>query len=91
MNCKPRDLAYVVRSDFDENLGAVVEVIGNGFMDRGDWTWECESKRVIRCYDCRNRSSALVPPGTPFTVPDAWLRPISGVPMTEDVSDEVTA
>jgi hypothetical protein len=86
LNCKPGDLAYVVRSVIPENIGIVVEVL-----------------RACTEYDCyandpawwvRSPSPTMHTDGSfqrDGTAYDRNLRPISGVPVDEEVTDEVSA
>ncbi|MDN8081186.1 hypothetical protein QZN30_17625 [Burkholderia multivorans] len=90
MNCKPGDLAYVTRG---REAGSVVTVLrawgeypGFGHL----WTVEFshDVATVVPIAD------ALFESGLRKKVlqcPDDCLRPISGVPITDNVEDEVTA
>ena len=64
MNCKPGDLAVLVRSQFRENVGLLCRVIGPSIRGRG-W-WHVEFSKAIRwvsggrgpigeCQDCKLR------------------------------------
>lgn len=91
MNCKKGDLAYVVKSDFPENIGAVVEVIEPD-VDRsfqlGAFMWRV--KTAGRPMHSKNlntgklRSDAMT--GVAF---DDCLRPITGWTPEPGVIDEV--
>jgi hypothetical protein len=89
MNCKPGDLAYVVRG-WAEDLGLIVEVIRScppsEWEDAAEPEWECKSRSPVRAA----RGGRLVL-SCEFDVKDSWLRPISGVPVTDDIEDEVPA
>jgi hypothetical protein len=103
MNCKPGDLAYIVGLKFSvENIGMVVEVIrpavpkeifhsktgksvGLGTCHRAWVIRSCGKPIVWRTPDCELGMFDIAPIG------DENLRPISGVPVTEDVEDEVPA
>ncbi|MDR5776269.1 MULTISPECIES: hypothetical protein [unclassified Caballeronia] len=81
LRCKPGDLAYVVSSEFQQNIGAVVEVVEAAGMIEGMWAWHFESSRPL---------VGLIP-GCPRiisakdgTIADECLRPISGVPIEEE-------
>lgn len=95
MNCKPGDLAIVSRVDGEEDrdaIGLIVEVMRAAPV--GDWTdanqpeWQCRSRAPFRARDLRTGAIVL---SNEFDVKDSWLRPISGVPVTDDVEDEVPA
>ena len=86
MNCKPGDLAYVVSVDdaqFAENIGHVVAVLRcAGFDDY----WEIEAQQPLLGFvDGEYRY------GIDGCIRDQNLRPISGVPVHDDIRDEVTA
>ncbi|KVE43621.1 hypothetical protein [Burkholderia sp. BDU5] len=88
MNCKPGDLAYVAKSDMPEALGLPVTVTEDGMQSNFGWAWVVRASSPITCWNyCTKR---FVQSGE-FLVPDVDLRPISGVPVTDGVSDEVTA
>jgi hypothetical protein len=84
VNCKPGDLAYVVKRPFGGPVGVVVEVESfeeihpvYGFL------WVCRSKTPLPTIGLGFRCDVIVA--------DDWLRPITGLPITEDIKDEVTA
>lgn len=90
MNCKPGDLAIVVRVDGPEDrdvIGLIVEVLRpcppNEWEEVSEPEWECRSRSPVRaqCDGKRVFSSE-------FDVRDSWLRPLSGVPITDDIKDE---
>ncbi|MCM2493294.1 hypothetical protein ACVCIH_17740 [Burkholderia glumae] len=83
MNCKPGDLAYIV-GGFPENFGAVVEVMGSEpdrSVKHGFVVWEVKFSGQLRGR-CRTAKGL-------GAIPDRYLRPISGVPLTDDMTDEV--
>lgn len=89
MNCKPGDLAYLLASFRDENVGRVVQVVRRA----GDhWLmgpmWVARACGPLPTVDYGGR-----PSGDHATAecPDAWLRPISGVPVHDEQRDEVPA
>lgn len=90
MNCKPGDLAYIVRttSNAEEALGVVVEVVTRGRDIDGMPSWHVQvpdrftiSHRLTGRESFKNR----------LNVPDAWLRPISGIPIHDEQHEEVRA
>ncbi len=82
MNCKPGDLAYVTGSGLPEQNGMVVKVEEVG--RNGPSWWVVSFRGVVQT---RNGGLAV----GRAQVPDANLRPISGVPVTDDVDIEVPA
>ncbi|AJG19051.1 hypothetical protein [Cupriavidus basilensis] len=90
MNCKPGDLAYIVRDPYPENLGRVVKVVGAPqWIDDGP-AWFCQATGgPLRVMNIDRPRETLR--DTEFDCYDSDLRPISGVPVEDEVSDEVTA
>jgi hypothetical protein len=89
MNCKPGDLAIVIRglTHPSPNVGRVVEVVSR-FADHEvlGCCWRCKSTQAMKVRTPRGDAHA-----TEFWVPDAWLRPVSGLPMHDEQCDEVPA
>nr|WP_164465573.1 hypothetical protein [Burkholderia gladioli] len=93
MNCKPGDLAYVVRARNAENVGAIVEVLhvavhGVDFVSSSDapgHVWMVRSRRLLARATANGRP---LPPALERPFADACLRPIGGVPVTDEVEDE---
>ncbi|CAM8831148.1 hypothetical protein [Burkholderia pseudomallei] len=89
MNCKPGDLA-IVTCGWDEDLGVIVEVIR--LCPPCEWEnvaepeWECKTRRPVRV-----KLGDKLALSCEFDVKDSWLRPISGVPVTDDVDMVVPA
>lgn len=88
MNCKPGDLAYMTASDFPENVGRVVEVTNDGYACDGGWVWNVVSVVPLKGWI---PGTERVSVSCTLEAFDDELRPISGVPVTDDVSDEVPA
>lgn len=89
MNCKPGDLAYIVRDPYPENVGRVVRVIGPN-AHAGGPEWDCESCGApLRVLDPARPWAFAI--DARFDCYDADLRPISGVPVEDEVCDEVMA
>ncbi|MCA8242851.1 hypothetical protein [Burkholderia sp. AU32262] len=82
MNCKPGDLAFTVGSPLHEQNGMVVQVVG--LSPRGAPWWVVSFRGAVETRE------GLIAHGR-AQVRDANLRPISGVPVTDDIEDEVTA
>lgn len=90
MNCKPGDLAYIVASDFPENIGAVVEVVKLAPPDPPfPQEWECRPCSLLLGWDDKTGRVSLS--SSSIDVCDISLRPISGVPVHDEEHDEVTA
>lgn len=85
MNCKPGDLAIVVNSQFEENLGVLVEVTGppEHFIHTTDWHVRSAGLRPIVGTNQFGRMEAC----TEADVADVCLRPIRGEP--ESAVDEI--
>lgn len=87
MNCKPGDLAIVIRAPgAPENIGRVVKVIDALGEVRGYFCWNVASDSPVAVFN--NGVKSMKAQGG---IPDAWLRPVSGLPITDDVEDEVPA
>jgi hypothetical protein len=95
MNCKPGDLAYVIRAETTpEMIGMVVtvlrmaidgeEVCGRRFavMEPG---WVVEANSLIPARGCDGILRHL----KRRAVADRNLRPISGVPVNDEVTDDI--
>jgi hypothetical protein len=84
MNVKPGDLAYIVAGmeSPSPNAGKVVEVKSFfGFDSEFGPSWNVKATSPLVMTD----DSLLVE----LDVPDAWLRPISGVPVNDEVTDDI--
>ncbi|WP_416048971.1 hypothetical protein [Cupriavidus basilensis] len=92
MNCKPGDLAFIARSDgAPENLGRIVEVVSlepAWTSKKGVVCWLVKAKSPLVGFDIRTGRKST---HTEISAPDAWLRPISGVPVHDEQHDEVIA
>jgi hypothetical protein len=82
MNCKPGDLAYTVGSPLHEQNGMVVQV--EYVSPRGAPWWVVSFRGAVVTREGRTVHGRA-------QVRDENLRPISGVPVADDVTDEVTA
>ncbi|PRD86907.1 hypothetical protein C6P76_13905 [Burkholderia multivorans] len=91
MNCKPGDLAYLLNKTgkSQENEGRVFEIVAYRFNHaKFGHLWKIRSVEPLNAFSQKGD-----PLGKQifFDCPDDWLRPISGVPVTDDVEDGVTA
>ncbi|MGG5541935.1 hypothetical protein P4G95_09040 [Burkholderia vietnamiensis] len=95
MNCKPGDLAIIVASIFPEEIGVIVEVMRIGVPgvdfhpDANAPAWIVKSDRPLPRYFHETKKFYSWSNEKPIA--DARLRPVSGLPITDDVEDEVTA
>lgn len=83
MNCKIGDLAYVVGGEATppRNLGRVVEVMSlEGIFDEYGPVWNVQSSQLVET----TRGLKYR-----FHMCDARLRPIGGVPIHDEVSDDI--
>jgi hypothetical protein len=85
MNCKRGDLAYLSADCVDE--GVIVEVLTSaGLSANGVPAWFCQSRSPIDCTTERTNRNITT---TEFAVEDRYLRPISGVPVNDEVTDDI--
>lgn len=78
MNVKPDDLAIVIKSPHGVAIGSIVKVMFLSLW--GPTYWVCEFQRPVERLDGSIGNMA--------SCDDAWLRPISGIPDTEDADTE---
>lgn len=89
MNCKPGDLAILVRDPVASNIGRIVEVIGPATCLTGAPAWHVASKGApMVVLNVRTRIPFLDTRGDVY---DADLVPVSGLPMTDEIVNEVSA
>lgn len=91
MNCKPGDMAVIIRSLFEENVGNIVQVLRPAVHPHssGLFAWEAKPTRPVRGIDIHglpgwsNHISAI---------PDSWLSPIRPPeqPETTHKDEELT-
>lgn len=92
MNCKPNDLAIIVvpadwpRKTLSDKIVEVIHFVpprapGPEWDQRPTW-WCKFSTAWFTDYGHMFLECPLL---------DSWLRPISGVPVTDEITDEVTA
>lgn len=89
MNCKPGDIAIIIHDPDTKgrDLGKLVEVMQPMGWDEGlDYCWECQPLSPLTGWDDDGRyveNLGLI------NIPDAWLKPVSGLPLLDEVPDEV--
>ncbi|MDP9651903.1 hypothetical protein [Paraburkholderia caledonica] len=84
MNCKPGDLAIMVDSRVIENIGVVFEVLGNDAEATAHYGHQCWRVRSSR--PTRNSDGTMSIEGR---AADFDLRPVSGLPVADDVTDDI--
>ena len=87
MNCKPGDLAYIVglpNTHCGRNNGRVVEVLR--LYDNTAW-WV---RAIGPMYGIESGAERPVKPGEAGICADEHLRPISGIPLSNDTTTEET-
>jgi len=85
MNCKPGDLAVVVRSRFKSNIGKLCRVIC--FSDSQHWDWKVEAISPLQHATKSMAEVGIVWPGQITQAHDFCLRPI----RDNDGEDETLA
>ena len=93
MNCKPGDLAIVVKSKISSNVGLIVQVIGpHSPLDTGIITcdtsrhmWHCESQGSPIAWELEHSIGTLRRRNGP--IPDECLQPIRDDEDDQDVHD----
>ena len=91
MNCKPGDLAIVTKASRESNIGKIVRVIGVYSHEENGIAWEVECETVVEVVGCRSLRPKSRNPKNPLIAWDAWLRPITGLPIDEETREELTA
>jgi hypothetical protein len=83
MNCKPGDLAYIIKAEVPQNLGRILEVVGVsdvGTAMNKELTWDCLSMSPLLTHSAGVRRDVWCR--------DAWLRPIR--PQPDDLFAEAS-
>lgn len=91
MNCKKGDLAFIAKSNFKENIGAIVEIIEQDVertLEFGSFVWRVKtSGRALSGFNLKTKFNRQgVVQGVAF---DHQLRPITGWDQPIGVIDEV--
>lgn len=91
MNCKPGDLAMIVKDEKSENLGKLVRVIGKCHLcEEGEWL--CEALCNIQSEYFYTGLPYMTVPGEDVWIYDNCLRPIRGndekINSTEKVKEK---
>lgn len=89
MNVKAGDLAIIVASGYPSDIGMICEVLrACPFYQRLDpeiHEWECRTMRPTMAICSETGEEKLV---MEFDIPDSWLRPVPGILLTDDVTNE---
>lgn len=88
MNCKPGDLAILIHASVKDNIGMIVSVGESAGCREGYsacWYIKASPKKVTI-----GNAVRAFKPDEALWCPDEWLRPVSGLPVTDDIIDEVT-
>lgn len=92
MNVKKDDLAIIIKARCKANLMAIVQVCDRApDDDQYGAMWITKFDRPSTAYNRKTDSFVKAPAGTPILTPDAWLRPVSGLPMEEQIADQEVA
>jgi hypothetical protein len=86
VNCKPDDLAIIVKTGkgFEECIGRIVKTIEISSPSH----WEIEFVGPVPAIAAMHKA---IQGKKGFDIPDAFLRPITGLPVDDGVKDEVPA
>ena len=92
-NFMPGDMARVIKDEFPENLGAIVEILYEDVYDSypGERCWTCKPVWPMLCTEEWIGRTCIESQEVGF--PDAWLRPIrpEADPVTTDCDVGVEA
>jgi len=87
MNCKPGDLAFLTKARLEGNVGLVCTVLEYAGRINGLDCWHIEASPTIGVKISNGRKVGITISRTSVH-PDAWLRPISGVPVHDEQPEE---
>jgi hypothetical protein len=85
VNVKPGDLAYMIEGP---HAGRVFEVIDAWGNYRGNHVWNVKTREELKKWS-GGASSEPLPPSKYGQAYDHWLRPISGVPVDDEVTEDL--
>ena len=75
MRCKIGDLCVIVRSNFEQNIGCFVIIVGVSKLSTCDWI--CQTYSVTKTKNKKTLAISERPIGGQFSTNDDSLRPIS--------------
>jgi hypothetical protein len=82
MNCKPGDLAIIIRDDvYKCDFGKLVEILNRDIEDTDRLVWECKPLSPIMGSTGNDMDIT--------SIPDSWLKPVSGLPMEEATKETI--
>jgi hypothetical protein len=86
MNCKPGDLAIVTFPS--RNAGMIVEIIrpSKGGHYSGLFSWYVRSAGAPMFI---RKEDGSIGRKVGASAPDAWLKPVSGLPINDEVTDDI--
>jgi hypothetical protein len=85
VNVKPGDLAIVVRDEFEQNIGRIVKVLCESDCDVGAWLCRAVGAPML-IMSRRTEVAYFDHEGDAY---DSDLRPISGVPVDDEVTEDL--
>lgn len=87
MNCKAGDLAIIVPPAMD-SVGRIVRVLRAADPMRGHFCWICDADGAAPIRGVRRDTDEPLS-GRTIRAPDIALRPINGVDVTDDVTEDL--
>lgn len=92
MNCKPGDLAIIMKAILSENIGRIVLVLrSSDIHPKLGFRWFVKPQNPMRIVSGADLVT-IAPVSTDIgAMPDAWLKPVSGLPMDDEVTNEASA
>ena len=88
MNCKPGDLAIIVadgQGGASDAIGMIVEVQAARVSVAGPgWLVKMQERKTVEVWATGEKTTTDL-----LIVADAWLRPISGIPIDDEVIEEL--
>jgi hypothetical protein len=93
--CKVGDAAFIIRASVAANIGRVVEIVRRDITiapldeNPGEVRWECKIFGDCVGQDRTTGQPIRIKAGDVISTPDSWLRPISGVPVDDEVTEDL--
>lgn len=92
MNCKPGDLAIIIRAILSENIGRIVLVLrSSDIHPKLGFRWHIKPQSPMRTVVARDLMTTQPPSLDLVAMPDAWLKPVSGLPLDDEVTNQAEA
>jgi len=89
MNCKPGDLAFIAGDEDPENIGIIVRVVGAPKYEPVGTHWYCVSENHLMLCNDPEMGNWERHWDSSGDIADSNLRPISGVPVTDEVTEDL--